>query len=248
MNFRPILYPLVPGFQEVDRVFTIGQISFHAVGHGRGLKIIERRKEFHGGGVRGEQVLQMKECHISPEISEKLKKIRVTGQNIAQWAFFAGVVSANAFQGVVEAIFDSSIESPRLVNGSLSVNLDRGEDHHPANGVSQTSEISHFIRNPREDIRQAFLFSEGGDHGITRQAEPPSFRIVMQIEGRVGFVKEGEHGAVRQRFAPKKFVVCAERRAPRVWIFSRRCVGPEIESGVDGVALVHRVVVTISDG
>ena len=87
------------------------------------------------------------------------------------------------------------------------------------------------------------LFPECGNHRIARQPELAQLRPVMQVNaGRR--VHELEHHAARQRFAPKKLVVPAERGTQGVRILFRvtRRVRPKIEGDVNLTACPCRDV------
>src|SRR5690606_5742110 len=102
----------------------------------------------------------------------------------------------------------------------LAVNLVAGEDHHPANRVTdrlKRLDLRSWERRQYRLHREISL--EGGDDRVTGQPVLTQRRTVVQVPiGSDGV--EVKPRPVRQRFAPQDLVVAAQRRAVRVRILA----------------------------
>ena len=150
------------------------------------------------------------------------------------------VVPPNALHREIKPVLDPWMEPARSIDCHLAADAVSGEQHHAANRVADSHESGQLFRNLLDDVRNASLFPECGNHRIARQPELAQLRTVMQVNaGRR--VHELEHHTARQRFAPKKLVVPAERGTQGVRILFRvtRRVRPKIEGNVNSTMCVH---------
>src|SRR5690606_27516534 len=104
------------------------------------------------------------------------------GQYIGQGARVAEVMQADALQGQIHPIPDARMEPSRPVERLLAVNLVAGEDHHPANRVTdrlKRLDLRSWERRQYRLHREISL--EGGDDRVTGQPVLTQRRTVVQV-------------------------------------------------------------------
>ena len=112
--------------------------------------------------------MEQEELNISPKVTKEAEEIRVSNERITQWAPLITIEEPDTLYREIESVLDLGMKAACSIDRHFSADTVSREKHHATDRAADGVERGHLFTDLSDEVPNASLFSEAGDHRVAR--------------------------------------------------------------------------------